>query len=535
MKKILQKLIRKENLSAEECLYAIAQIKEGIEPVQIAAFLALLRAKGETVQELVFFVSALRAEAKKISLPYPILDIVGTGGDGVGTVNISTGSALLAARCGVPIVKHGNRAVSSQCGSADVLEALGFQFDTQIEKSLNRSCFAFCFAPDYHPLMQSVRPIRAALKVPTFCNLIGPLLNPAGLDHLMIGVFDPAFVPIIAEVLLKLGTKRSLVFHGNGLDELSCLGAVDALLVTGRGIETMRIDPKELGLRICNREDLQGGDKIENAMKLALALKGRSPLTDTLVLNAGVGLFLYGKAANLQEGISMAKSHTHSKSLHDALRKNPAAILAEIKRASPSKGKIGEIPDVVQRALGYVMGGAAALSVLTSSRFEGSLEDLRAVTHALSTTQIPVLRKDFISEPIQLAQTAVHGADAVLLIAASLKEKTAEMMAMAKQMGLEAVVEVHTEQEIAYGKGAEILGVNQRDLSDFSMHKEVHEQLIGKIPEGAVRLAESGIQTAEDARHLFSLGYDALLVGEALTRAINPLELLSAMRGGLCT
>jgi len=526
MRALLEKLIRKEDLTAEECQTALLTA-EG--EAQIGALLALLQAKGETAEELVGFVQTLRSQAKPFSVNTPVLDIVGTGGDGAGTVNISTGSALLAARCGIPVVKHGNRAVSSRSGSADVLEALGFSFDRP-EKSLEKTGFAFCLAGDFHPMMQTLRPVRKSLKIPTLFNLLGPLLNPAGLSHMMIGVYRPEYVPIVAEALKRLGTKRSLVFHGYGLDELSCLGSSDALLVTANGIEPLRIDPERLGLKRCSMEDLKGGDAMENAMLLGAALTGSSPLSDTLVLNAGVGAFLYGKAATLEEGISLAKGALRRKSMKEAIRKTPCAILAEIKRASPAKGKIGQIADPAERASLYVQGGAAAVSVLTSARFDGTLEDLHAVSKELIHTPVPVLRKDFILEEIQIAQAAAHGADAVLLIAPFLKEKTGSMIETAKRMGLEAIVEVHTEEELAYFQTADLIAVNQRNLVDFTMHPEKHDQAIPHLPKDAVKIAASGISSAESASQAFALGYDALLVGEALTRSESPLELLASMR-----
>lgn len=527
----LEKLIRKENLTEEECRDVL---KEMNNEAQIGAFLALLRAKGETVEELLSFVRALRAEANPFEVAKPVLDIVGTGGDCAGTVNISTGSAILAARCGIPVVKHGNRAVSSRSGSADVLEALGFSFENP-KLSLEKTGFAFCFASSFHPMMQKMRPARQNLKIPTVFNLLGPLLNPAGTSHLMIGVYRPEYVPVIAEVLFRLGTKRSLVFHGFGLDELTCLGATDALLVTETGIEPFKIDPEKLGLKLCKREDLQGGDAETNAMLLGAALTGSSPLSETLVLNAGVGLFLYGAAASLEEGISMAKAALRRKSLKQALANNPYAILAEIKRASPSVGEIGKIPDPGMRASLYVQGGAAAISVLTSAKFDGTLEDLSAVAKSLSCTPVPILRKDFLFEPIQIAQAAAHGADAVLLIATFLKERTQEMLETAKKIGLEAVVEVHSDEEFRYFHSAEIIAVNQRNLHDFSMHPEVHGQLIKKIPQGVISLAASGVASPEDAAGIFGLGYRAILVGEALTRSDDPVQFLSESRRSQCS
>lgn len=336
---MLNKLIRGENLSAEEMFEAVSQLVD--DPVKMAGFLILLKAKGETAGEILGLVRALRSKMKRCDAGRPVLDIVGTGGDMAGTVNISTGAALLAAKCGVPIVKHGNRAVSSQCGSADVLEALQIDIHSQ---EIGKTNFSFCFAPDYHPAMKNLRPMRSALKTPTAFNLIGPLLNPAGTDHLQIGVYKPELVPLMAEVLFRLGTKRSLVYSGHGIDELSCIGATDALLVTQQGVETLRIDPVELGLPLCELKDLLGGDAKKNAEMLKNPSRA---VLDTVVLNAGVALFLYGKAATIAEGVKMARRKTFKSAIRHR------GVIAEIKRASPSRGKIGEIADPAERGRLY--------------------------------------------------------------------------------------------------------------------------------------------------------------------------------------
>jgi indole-3-glycerol phosphate synthase len=227
-----------------------------------------------------------------------------------------------------------------------------------------------------------------------------------------------------------------------------------------------------------------------------------------------VALFLYGAARSIEEGIQIARKKFR-KSLKGALQKQSGALIAEIKRASPSRGRIGAIPDVAKRASFYELGGATAISVLTSDRFEGSLSDLKAVTAAVS---VPVLRKDFITTPEQLIET---DADAVLLIVAYLGERTEEMLTLAHSLGLEAIVEVHNQLElqVAIEAGAEIIGVNQRNLKDFTMHPEVYE-LVNQIPLHMLKIAESGVRNVADAERLFKMGYDAILVGEALT--LNP-------------
>lgn len=498
----MQKLIRGESLSSEETASMLLEIID--DPLKLAGFLMLLKKKGETADEILGIVQAMRGQMRTFDIDGPIVDIVGTGGDEAGTVNISTASALLAARCGAVVVKHGNRAVSSKCGSADVLEALGVDIHSQEMKGN----FAFCFAPDYHPKIREVKEVRNALKTATVFNLIGPLLNPAGIDHLQIGVYNPDLVPKIAEVLFKLGTKRSLVYSGHGIDELSCIGRTEAQLVTETGIEPLLIDPKALGLEKCTLEDLLGADAKTNA---ALIKNPPQGLKDTLILNAGVALFLYGIASTIQEGVDIAKRKAQFQN----------AVIAEIKKASPSKGKIAPIPDVAKRAKFYEASGATAISVLTSDRFEGKLEDLDVVKGAVS---IPVLRKDFILNEEDLRRTK---SDLVLLIVAFLKDQTRSMLKIAEEMGLEAIVEVHTDEElkIAIDAGAKIIGVNQRNLNDFTMHPEVYE-LVQKIPDHIVKIAESGVKTERDAEAMFQMGYDAVLVGEALS--LNP-ELCEAL------
>ncbi|MBX7067332.1 MAG: anthranilate phosphoribosyltransferase [Parachlamydiales bacterium] len=501
------------DLNEEEMVNEISLLLD--DPVKMAGFLMLLKAKGETEEEILGLVKAMRTKMKRLEVGFPTLDIVGTGGDQAGTVNISTGSALLAAECGVPVLKHGNRAVSSKCGSADVLEKLGFDIHADPLESLRKRNFGFCFAPDYHPAMAKVRPVRTALKSPTLFNLIGPLLNPAGIDHLIFGVHKPELVEKLARVLFLLGTKRSLVFSGCGIDELSCLGKTEAFLVTEKGMEKVVIDPEKLGLELCTMEELKGGDATVNA---ALLKNPPKAIRDTFILNAGVGLFLMGIAKTIQEGVKIAR-------VKAALKRG---VIAEIKRASPSKGKIGEIADPAERAKEYERAGAGIISVLTSPLFEGSLEDLTKVKEAVS---IPVLRKDFITSVEELYKTK---ADLVLLIVSFLGEKTKSMLLEAKKLGLQAIVEVHTEAElkIALDAGADIIGINQRDLNDFTMHPESFD-LIHQIPRGIFTIAESGVANAEDAKKRFEMGFDAILVGEALTRNAKLCEEICSLKSAV--
>ncbi len=325
LKDCLIDLFQKKDLGQAVCRMAADEILHNEEPIQTAMFLTLLRAKGETAEELAGLVLGMRAQGKSFLAPGPFVDLVGTGGDCAGTVNISTASALLAASAGARVIKHGNRAVSSKCGSADVLEALGAKLSVNEEcanRCLDETSFLFCFAPDYHPALKAIRDVRRSIGLPTVLNLLGPLLNPAGLDHLVLGVFDSSQVRRMAEALQQLGTKRSIVFSGLGIDELSCLGPTSALLVEPDGIEPIVVNPSELGLKPCSLLDLKGGDGAQNAAMICNALSGAcSPIADTIALNAAAALYIARIASSFREGVEIAKGVLSSGKALETLRR----------------------------------------------------------------------------------------------------------------------------------------------------------------------------------------------------------------------
>ena len=551
LSKYINQLMDDQLLSEEDSYAAAKLLLAGNDQIAIASLLTLLHAKGETAENLLGFHRALVESGRSLLVDKPFVDIVGTGGDKAGTLNISTGGALLTAACGVPVVKHGNRAVSSKCGSADVLAELGVNLnlnDNQIANAVDENNFAFCFAPNYYPILAKIADVRKKLAHPTIFNLLGPLLNPAGREHVVLGVYKQQYVQVIADTLFKLGTTKSIVFHGNGLDELSCLGCIHAKLVTGDGISELVIDPVALGLPIATLADLAGGERMYNAQILQRTLNGQATgISHSLALNAGVALFLYGKAHSLETGVKHALERLKAgdiiklnklqqivarkyqapkmrKSMKAALLAKPFAVISEIKRASPSVGHIADIGDPVERAKLYVSIGAAAISVLTDAGFNGSMADLKAVSNGLKDTPVPVLCKDFMLTPPQIAEAAANGADVILLIVHILKEQTIEMAKIAHSFGLEVLVEVHsaTELAIALQADADVIGVNQRDLNDFTMHPEQFAELIKLIPTDKVKVAESGLKTREQALAAIELGYDGVLVGEALSRLDNP-------------
>ncbi len=312
IKGILQKLALKQDLTEEEAEEAFDELINDPEPVDIATFLTLLKSKGEKWPEIVGIVRALRKKMIKIELDLPLLDIVGTGGDGAATVNISTGSAILAASCGVFIAKHGNRSISSLCGSADLIECLGIDLvkDPElIKKQIVDLGIAFLFAPHFNPVMKMFHPIRQRVGFRTVMNILGPLLNPAEAEYLMVGVWDESLIEVIAKALLTLNIKKGIVFSGNTLDELSTVGKTKALYIEEGSIRPFIFDPEQLGFKLSPLESLRGGSPEENKKLLLETLDGKEgPIADTLVLNAGAALWLYGKVGTLQEGIDLART-----------------------------------------------------------------------------------------------------------------------------------------------------------------------------------------------------------------------------------
>lgn len=330
LKQVIEKLITREDLTSNESKLAIHEILSEANPHQVAAFLVLMRAKGETVDELQGVIEAMQHFMVSVSTAYPVLDIVGTGGDGAQTLNISTASALLAASCGVKVAKHGNRSVSSLSGSADVLEALGItmhQSPKHIERCIEEVGIGFMFAPYFHPALKHLKEVRKGLNVRTLFNIIAPLLNPAKAEHLMLGVFSEKLLDIIAALLLRLHTKRSFVFHGCNLDELSCIGSARVLEVTPEGIRSFVLDPTDFGFNKCSIEDLRGQDAQYNAKRILQVFEGKEgPFADTIVFNAGVAVYLYGMTTSIEQGIECAMTHLKEKKALELLTRWKAHV-----------------------------------------------------------------------------------------------------------------------------------------------------------------------------------------------------------------
>jgi len=314
IRELLPRLVRGETLRRDEAAAAIRSLVRGENPDPlVAAFLALLAQRGETADELTGGAEALRAEAIPFPAPGgPLLDTCGTGGDGLHTFNVSTAVALVAAAAGARVAKHGNRSVSSRCGSADVLEALGARIDLGPEsaaRALEETGFCFLFAPRFHPSMRNVASVRQALGIRTLFNWLGPLANPAHANRQLLGVPDPARLEVVARVLAALGVDHALVVHGaGGMDELSLEAGNLALWVErGKDPRPVAIEAKALGLAPSPPSALRGGTSAENADRVRAVLGGeRTPARDAVVLNAAAALWVAGRAETLDAAARLA-------------------------------------------------------------------------------------------------------------------------------------------------------------------------------------------------------------------------------------
>jgi anthranilate phosphoribosyltransferase len=309
----LAAVVEGRSLDIDQARLAMGAVMDGDStPAQLAALLVALRMRGETVEELAGFASAMRERVLRVEAPEGTIDVVGTGGDGSGTFNISTAAALLVASTGVPVAKHGNRAITSRSGSADVLDALRVRIDHGSEsagESMRRLGFAFLFAPTFHPAMRHAGPTRREIGVRTAFNLIGPLTNPAGARRALLGVADPTAAERIAQVSALLGTDRTMVVHGAGVDELPLDGTGVIHDVNGGVVQVRTVDPASFGLRRAATADLAGGTAEENAALIESIFAGEGgPHRDVVLLNAGAALVVADVATDLKDGIAAARN-----------------------------------------------------------------------------------------------------------------------------------------------------------------------------------------------------------------------------------
>ncbi len=310
IKEAILKLLNKENLNTNMAYDVMDEIMSGkTSDVQIGSYLTALAMKGETIDEIVASAKSMRTHATKLLNDKDVLEIVGTGGDKSNSFNISTTSAIVLASAKVPVAKHGNRAASSKCGSADVLEALGVKINISPEKSmklLDDIGICFLFAPLYHSAMKNVAPVRIELGIRTIFNILGPLSNPLGASMQLMGVYDESLVEPLAEVLTRLGVKRGMVVYGtDGLDEISISAPTKVCEIRNGWYKTYNIDPKELGFKVYDKSDLQGGSAIENAQITRRVLQGeKGAKRDAVVLNSAAALYISRDGLTLKEAIA---------------------------------------------------------------------------------------------------------------------------------------------------------------------------------------------------------------------------------------
>ena len=342
-KKSLTAVLARKHMSRGEAENFMEELTEGnLTPAQIAAFLVALGAKGVTGEEIAGCAAVLQRKRKVVTCDVPVLDTCGTGGDGFGTFNISSFAALIASTVGVKVAKHGNRAVSSKSGSADFYKALGIPIeldDKMAADFIRRYDFAFLFAPLYHGAMRFAAPVRRDIGIKTIMNLLGPLVNPAGAQYQLIGVYDPALCRPMAEAAAMLGSKRAFVVHGmDGIDEISVSASTKIVRLAEDGSITEEVfDPASLGIRTYPPEEILGGDADSNAEVAMELAEGRGPeaVRESVLLNAGAAIVLYGKAKTLAEGYETAKAALASGKVLEKIR----ALRESLKPAGVGAGK----------------------------------------------------------------------------------------------------------------------------------------------------------------------------------------------------
>lgn len=326
-KSIIGKVATGATLSRDESASAFDAMMSGeATPSQMGALLMGLRVRGETVDEITGAVAAMRDKMLTVTAPADAVDVVGTGGDGSGSVNVSTCASFIVAGCGVTVAKHGNRALSSRSGAADVLASLGVKIDItpeQVGRCIADAGIGFMFAPTHHPAMKNVGPTRVELATRTIFNLLGPLSNPAGVKRQMVGVFSRQWVQPLAQVLKNLGSESAWVVHGSdGLDEITISGPTFVAALEGGEIKTFEITPEEAGLTRAAPESLKGGDANANAAALKAVLLGSpGPYRDVALLNAAAALIIAGRASNLKDAVALGTQSIDSGAAAERLSK----------------------------------------------------------------------------------------------------------------------------------------------------------------------------------------------------------------------
>ena len=580
IKEAILKVYKHQDLTYEEAYQTMDEIMSGeASEVQMSAYLTAMSMKGETIDEITASAEAMRAHCVRLLNDKEVLEIVGTGGDESNTFNISTTSSIVISSAGVPVAKHGNRSASSKCGAADVLEELGVNIYIEPEKSLEclkEINLCFLFAQNYHLSMKYVANVRKELSIRTIFNILGPLTNPAGATMQVLGVYEKELVEPLINVLNNLGVKSALSVYGmDGMDEFSVSDKTFVSELKNGRTRIYEVLPEDFGFELASKSDLVGGDAKENAQITLNILKGeKGPKRNAVLLNSAAGLYVAGEVDSLEEGVKMAEELIDSGralnqlekfektkervetakgiiSLDDlknevslmeitddfpfkkALSGDDIAIIAEVKKASPSKGLIAEDFDYLKIAKDYEEAGASAISVLTEPYFfMGSDDYLKEIAENVS---IPVLRKDFIVDEYMIWEAKALGASAILLIVSILDVvQLKKYLDLAHDLGLSAIVETHDGDEImrALTVGAEIIGVNNRNLNDFTVDIDNSINLRRCVSGDVIFISESGIKTKEDVTRLKENDVDAVLIGETLMKSDDKKAMISELKNG---
>jgi anthranilate phosphoribosyltransferase len=555
-----------------------------LAPALAGALLVALRMKGETVDEIRGFARGMRELARRPAIaPGPYVDIVGTGGDASHSLNLSTGSALLAAACGLPVVKHGNRSVSSKSGSADVLAALGLPIpldEASAGECLRRLGFTFLFAPHYHPAMKHIAPVRQALGVRTVFNILGPLANPVEPPFHVIGAFSDEVAELMAETLAGLPLTRAFVVHGMaGWDEATPAGPFVCYDVRpGRALRSVR-DPRDAGIERCALEELRGADAATNAERLKQALGGdrasrprprarpshgcgtapapyarraradgrRPPAARwprRLRQGARAVTFLERMAAASRARVRAARAAESDAALERRALATPPPpplvlerfdVIAELKRARRRRWARS---DFVPAQLVAMPGRGRRVGPHPAHWVE-ALAHLVDAARLLSPAHRPAMRKDFLTDPYQVLEARAAGAGGVLVIVTMLDDATVRALVdCARACGLFVLLEAFDRADLerlapfdqpARSGPPLLAGVNCRDLRDLDVRFARFAELAPYLPRHLPTVAESGIGTVQDIRTVATAGYRLALIGSALMRAADPAAALAAL------
>ena len=545
----LARLLDGKDLTREESREVMDTIMSGeATPAQIGGFLVALRLKGETAEEIAGAAEAMRAHVVPVHPKRDdLVDTAGTGGDGGKTFNISTAAALVAAAAGAGVAEARQPIGVIPLRQRRRPRAARLRPPTRRPNgSPTRSTtlgFGFMFAPTHHPAMKHAGPVRNELAARTVFNVLGPLTNPAGARAQVVGVYSPALVPVIADVLARLGARRAFVVHGaGGIDELSPVGPNLVCEVVNGDVPMREIDPEELGVAaLRSRRAARRHRRRERSLhsRRVRRRERRPPLRDPAERRRGdrsgrprgrSARGSCGRPRGSRLGRRGRAARTAGRVLagagmrfQDALAAPGFGAIAEFKRRSPSAGDLRPDGDVAAVAESYDAAGARAMSILVDARFGGSLDDLRA---ARAATRLPLLAKGFFSAPGQLRELRDGGADAALLILRDLDDITAaELLREAQALGLDTLVEAHNADEVARAVGldAPVIGINARDLGTFRIDRRAQLRLACMTRRATASIiAESAIESRAQAAEAELAGAQAVLVGSALMRADDP-------------